>query len=43
MSRTPPRLKWACRPVGADNAAVYTRHLGLSPSELTALRARGIV
>ncbi len=43
MSRTPPRLKWACRPVGADNAAVYTRDLGLSPSELTALRSRGVI
>ncbi len=43
MSRTPPRLKWACRPVGADNAAVYARYLGLSPSELTALSARGAI
>ncbi len=43
MSRTPPRLKWACRPPGADNAAVYTRYLGIPPSELDALRARGVV
>jgi crotonobetainyl-CoA:carnitine CoA-transferase CaiB-like acyl-CoA transferase len=43
MSRTPPRLKWVCRPVGADNAAVYTRYLGLSSSELAALRQRGII
>jgi crotonobetainyl-CoA:carnitine CoA-transferase CaiB-like acyl-CoA transferase len=43
MSRTPPRLKWACRPVGADNAAVYTRYLGLGPSELAALRQRGVI
>jgi crotonobetainyl-CoA:carnitine CoA-transferase CaiB-like acyl-CoA transferase len=43
MSRTPPRVKWACRPVGADNAAVYARYLGLSPSELAALRQRGVV
>ena len=43
MSRTPPRLKWACRPVGADNAAIFTRYLGLPPSELADLRARGAV
>jgi crotonobetainyl-CoA:carnitine CoA-transferase CaiB-like acyl-CoA transferase len=43
MSRTPPRLKWVCRPVGADNAAVYTRYLGLSSSELATLRERGVI
>lgn len=43
MSRTPPRLKWTCRPVGADNAAIYTRYLGLSASELAALRERGVI
>jgi crotonobetainyl-CoA:carnitine CoA-transferase CaiB-like acyl-CoA transferase len=43
MSATPPRLKWACRPVGADNAAVYTRYLGLAPSELAQLRDRGAI
>jgi crotonobetainyl-CoA:carnitine CoA-transferase CaiB-like acyl-CoA transferase len=43
MSRTPPRVKWACRPVGADNAAVYARYLGLPPSALAALRDRGVL
>jgi crotonobetainyl-CoA:carnitine CoA-transferase CaiB-like acyl-CoA transferase len=43
MSGTPPRLKWACRPVGADNAAIYTRYLGLGPSDLAGLRARGVI
>ena len=43
MSRTPPRLKWACRPVGADNAAVYAWYLGLPLSELEVLRERGVV
>ncbi len=43
MSRTPPRVKWACRPVGADNAAVYARHLGLGPSALAALKAKGVI
>jgi crotonobetainyl-CoA:carnitine CoA-transferase CaiB-like acyl-CoA transferase len=43
MSGTPPRVKWVCRPVGADNAAIYTRYLGLAPSELAALRGRGVI
>jgi crotonobetainyl-CoA:carnitine CoA-transferase CaiB-like acyl-CoA transferase len=43
MSRTPPRIKWACRPVGADNAAIYTRYLGLAPAELAGLGARGVI
>jgi crotonobetainyl-CoA:carnitine CoA-transferase CaiB-like acyl-CoA transferase len=43
MSVTPPRIKWVCRPVGADNAAIYTRYLGLAASELAALRGRGII
>ena len=43
LSRTPPRIKWACRPVGADNGVVYARYLGLPPSELESLRARGVI
>jgi crotonobetainyl-CoA:carnitine CoA-transferase CaiB-like acyl-CoA transferase len=43
MSRTPPRVKWACRPVGADTAAVYARYLGIQPSALAGLRERGVV
>ena len=43
LSRTPPRIKWACRPVGADNGVVYARYLGLPPSELASLRARGVI
>ena len=43
MSRTPPRVKWACRPVGADNGAVYTRYLGLAPTELRDLARRGVI
>jgi crotonobetainyl-CoA:carnitine CoA-transferase CaiB-like acyl-CoA transferase len=42
MSRTPPRIKWVCRPPGADNETIFTRYLGLPPSELAALRARGV-
>lgn len=41
MSRTPPRIKWACRPVGADNELVYLKYLGLGRERLGALRAAG--
>ena len=43
MSRTPPRIKWACRPVGADTELIYLKYLGLGRSELTALHAAGVV
>lgn len=43
MSRTPPRIKWACRPVGADNELVYLKYLGLGRSRLEALKAGGVV
>ena len=43
MSRTPPRIKWACRPVGADNEFVYLTHLGLGRERLQALKSRGVV
>ena len=40
---TPPRMKWACRPPGRDNAHIYLRHLGMGAKALTALRKRGVV
>ncbi|ABK17031.1 L-carnitine dehydratase/bile acid-inducible protein F [Syntrophobacter fumaroxidans MPOB] len=43
MSRTPGRIKWVCRPVGADNAFIYERHLGLSEKELEELRTGGVI
>jgi crotonobetainyl-CoA:carnitine CoA-transferase CaiB-like acyl-CoA transferase len=43
MTHTPPRLKWVCRPAGADNGPVYARFLGYGRDTLTALRARGVV
>jgi crotonobetainyl-CoA:carnitine CoA-transferase CaiB-like acyl-CoA transferase len=43
MSRTPPRVKWACRPVGADNGAIYARYLGIQPTELRDLARRGVI
>jgi len=43
MDVTPPRVKWICRPVGADTEAIYGKYLGLGPTALTALRSRGVV
>jgi len=43
MSRTPPRIKWACRPVGADNEDVYLRYLGLGKERLRALEAEEVL
>jgi crotonobetainyl-CoA:carnitine CoA-transferase CaiB-like acyl-CoA transferase len=43
MSATPPRLKWVCRPVGADNELIYLKYLGLGRSQLAALLEEGAV
>jgi crotonobetainyl-CoA:carnitine CoA-transferase CaiB-like acyl-CoA transferase len=43
MTETPPRLKWACRPTGADTELVYGKYLGLGRSELADLRVRGVI
>ncbi len=43
MSHTPPRIKWACRPVGADNEDVYLRYLGLGREDLRALAAEEVL
>jgi crotonobetainyl-CoA:carnitine CoA-transferase CaiB-like acyl-CoA transferase len=40
---TPPRMKWACRPVGHDNASVYLKYLGLGPTRLAAYKQRGAI
>ncbi len=43
MTETPPRIKWSCRPVGADSEFVYGKYLGLGREALAGLRARGII
>ncbi|MBP1625315.1 MAG: formyl-CoA transferase [Acidobacteria bacterium] len=43
MTETPLRTKWVCRPAGYDNDFVYLKHLGLGPSRLKGLRARGVI
>ena len=37
MSHTPPRLKWALKPVGADNEYILGKLCGLSSEELRRL------
>lgn len=43
MTGTPPRLRWACRPVGKDNASIYLKHLGIGKARLRALKKRQII
>ncbi|MGQ9532945.1 MAG: CaiB/BaiF CoA transferase family protein [Desulfotomaculales bacterium] len=43
MSETPPRVKWICRPVGADNAFVYLDLLGLDGKALAVLKEEGVL
>jgi crotonobetainyl-CoA:carnitine CoA-transferase CaiB-like acyl-CoA transferase len=43
MSETPPRIKWACREVGADNEAVYLDFLGLDKQEYEQLKEEGAI
>ena len=43
MSATPGRVKWACRPIGADNEFIYGKYLGLGGRQLKALKENGVV
>ncbi len=43
MSKTPGRVKWICRPIGADNEYIYGKYLGISGKKLEELREKGIV
>lgn len=43
MSKTPGRVKWACRPIGADNEFIYQKHLGLGGRKLQELGEKGVV
>jgi crotonobetainyl-CoA:carnitine CoA-transferase CaiB-like acyl-CoA transferase len=43
MTETPPRLKWACRPVGADNEFVYLRYLGIGKGWLKERQKKGVI
>ena len=43
LSATPGRIRWAARPVGWHNEHVFRTVLGLSPSEIQALTAQGVI
>ncbi len=43
MTKTPGRIKWVCRPVGADNEYIYQKYLGLGGTKLAAMKDSGVV
>ncbi len=43
MTRTPGRVKWVCRPIGADNEFIYHRYLGVGPGKLKELKQAGVI
>jgi crotonobetainyl-CoA:carnitine CoA-transferase CaiB-like acyl-CoA transferase len=42
-TETPPRTKWACRPVGYDNGFIYVKYLGYGPVKLKELETSGVI
>ena len=43
MSKTPGRIKWVCRPIGADNEYIYGKYLGISGRKLEELKEKGVI
>ncbi len=43
MSATPGRVKWACRPIGADNEYIYGKYLGIGGKELEELKEKNAI
>ncbi|MGA7875644.1 MAG: CoA transferase [Desulfoferrobacter sp.] len=43
MTESPPRVKWICRPVGADNEYVYNLKLGWGEKQLNDLKGKGVI
>ncbi len=43
MTKTPGRVKWVCRPIGADNEFIYQKYLGLGRGRLKELKEEGVV
>ncbi|NSW87939.1 MAG: CoA transferase [Syntrophobacteraceae bacterium] len=41
MSRTPGRIKWVCRPVGADNEFIYQKYLGIGRQKIQEMKNSG--
>ena len=42
-TETPPRTRWACRPVGYDNSHIYLKYMGIGPEKLKELEKSKIV
>jgi crotonobetainyl-CoA:carnitine CoA-transferase CaiB-like acyl-CoA transferase len=43
LTRTPPRLKWPCCPIGYHNGHVWQKYFGLGPGRLAELRRQGVI
>jgi crotonobetainyl-CoA:carnitine CoA-transferase CaiB-like acyl-CoA transferase len=43
MTLTPGRIKWVCRPVGADNEYLFAKYLGIGKEKLSEWKKRDIV
>ncbi len=43
MSASPGRVKWACRPIGADNEYIYGKYLGIGGRKLEELKEKNII
>jgi crotonobetainyl-CoA:carnitine CoA-transferase CaiB-like acyl-CoA transferase len=43
LTETPPRTKWASRPVGYDNGFIYLKYLAYGPEKLKKLEGAGVV
>lgn len=42
MTLTPARVKWLCRPVGADNEYIFMRYLGVGKEKIKEWKAKNI-
>lgn len=43
MTGTPPRVKWLCRPVGADNEYVFLKYLGMGREKIKEWEKKNLV
>lgn len=43
MTKTPPRVKWLCRPVGRDNEYIYSTMLGFGAERIRELKEKGVI
>lgn len=43
MTLTPPRVKWLCRPIGADNEYVFSKYLGIGKQKLKDWEKKNLV